>query len=204
MKGHCGRCGVILDENNCSPAILRNGHGNCRVCRNAYMREYGAKNKDVIARKNKACHDKNAERYRGYRREYYANHKEERLAWFKKHITTPRGRHTQIKEWLRRELIPQTDSLWSLNYYTEILRDGVCHYCLDSLNLSGHGLDRMDNSNPHACWNVVPCCWECNTIKSSRFSYEEMMLLAPALREIRRRREATNVAATLCSMPPDS
>ena len=190
MKGRCGRCEVKLDESNCSPAILINGHGNCRTCRNAYMRAYGAKNKDVIARKNKAVYAKNVDRYRSYRRAYYVNHKEERLAWHKKHIRTPRGRHGQVKGALRRDGVPSTDALWSLNYYTEIIRDVICHYCLGPLNPSSHALDRMDNNSPHACWNVVPCCWWCNERKKADLSYDEMMLLAPALREIRRRRIA--------------
>jgi hypothetical protein len=185
MKGHCGRCEVKLDESNCSPAVLRNGHGNCRPCRNAYMREYGAKNREVIARKNKACHTKNAERYRGYRRAYYANHKEERLAWFKKHRNTPRGRHSKLKKELRTDKVSSQDPLWNLNYYAEIIRDGICHYCLGAFNSSGHSLDRMSNNEPHACWNVVPCCWDCNELKSDKFSYQEMMLLSPILIKIR-------------------
>ena len=190
MKGYC-KCGVQLSESNCSPAILRNGHGNCRTCRNAYMREYGAKNKEIIARKNKACHTKNFERYRGYRRAYYANHKEERLVWFKKHRSTPRGRYTQVKEALKKDKVPLTDALWSFNFYSALIQDNECHYCLGPLNPSSHALDRMSNAAPHACWNVVPSCWWCNERKKADLSYEEMMLLAPALREIRRRREAT-------------
>lgn len=189
MKGHC-KCGVRLNEDNCSPAILRNGYGNCRDCRNAYMREYGAKNKDKIAEKNKKNHLKNSARYKGYRRAYYARHKAERLVWFRNHRSTPRGRHTQVRQALRRERAPLSDALWSLNYYTEIIRDCVCHYCLGPLGVSGHALDRMDNTQPHVCWNVVPSCWWCNERKKADLSYEEMMLLAPALREIRRRREA--------------
>jgi hypothetical protein len=136
---------------------------------------------------------KNALRYRAYRRSYYVNHREERLAWHKNHIRTPRGKHTQVKELLRKEGVSQSDALWSLNYYAEFIRSGICHYCLGFLNRSGHSLDRMDNSQPHACWNVVPCCWWCNERKKADLSYEEMMLLAPVLREIRRRRETTSV-----------
>lgn len=203
-KGLCSRCRVVLTKENCSSAIFENGCGNCRKCRNEYMRSYGAKNKDVINNKNRNSYSRHSEQYRSYRRAYYVRHKEQVSAWHKKHIRTPRGRHNQVKEALRKEGAPLSDALWSLNYYTEIIKDGTCHYCLGPLNRSSHALDRMNNDRPHVCWNVVPCCWWCNERKKADLSYEEMMLLAPALREIRRRREAAIVAPTLSYLFPAS
>jgi len=203
MKGYC-KCGVKFDESNSALFTLERGFGKCRNCNSVYMRKYNAENNEKVAKKNKENYLKNADRYRGYRKSYYVNHKEERLAWYKKHRATPRARHTQVKEALRKELIPATDPLWGLNYYAELIKDGICHYCLGPLNQSSHALDRMDNNSPHACWNVVPSCWWCNERKKADLSYEEMMLLVPALREIRRRRELSDVGKIVRDMPSSS
>lgn len=203
MKGYC-KCGVQFDENNSNPFVLKRGFGGCRECLSAYMRLYNAANKEKIAKKNKENYFKNAPRYRAYRRAYYVRHKEERLAWYKQHIRTVRGRYTQVRELLKKERTPSSDSLWSLNYYAELIKDSQCHYCLGPLSPTGHALDRVDNSQSHVCHNVVSCCWWCNERKKADLSYEEMMLLAPALREIRKRREAVNVATSVSGLSSDT
>jgi hypothetical protein len=102
---------------------------------------------------------------------------------------TPRGRYIQFRaRHVSKEDIPKTDLIWSCNFYMEIIKDGICHYCNGPLNSSGHGLDRVDNSLGHFCYNVIPCCKHCNTIKGDHFSYDEMMKLVPVIREIRRLR----------------
>jgi hypothetical protein len=97
-------------------------------------------------------------------------------------------RHMQLKSAMRREGIPETDYLYRLNFYAEIIKDNACHYCNGTLPPTGASLDRMDNDLGHACYNVVPCCNTCNRKKSNDWSYEEMMLLSSALQEIRLRR----------------
>lgn len=97
-------------------------------------------------------------------------------------------RHMKLKKLMRDEAIPETDYLYHLNFYAEIIKDNECNYCGGMLPPTGTGLDRMNNSLSHTCYNVVPCCSMCNRKKSNDWSYEEMMLLSPALREIRIRR----------------
>jgi hypothetical protein len=97
----------------------------------------------------------------------------------------PRGRHTRLKKFLRKEGIPSTDPLWSLNFYTALIQDGICHYCLGPMSPSGHGLDRKITEQGHTANNVVCCCWLCNTIKGKYWEYEHMMMLAPKLRCLR-------------------
>jgi len=99
-----------------------------------------------------------------------------------KYNQTQRGKHTKLKESLHREQCDLKDPLWSENFYSELIRDGECHYCKQRLGKQGHSLDRMDSSVGHVCWNVVPCCGRCNRIKSNLLTYEEMMRLAPVLR----------------------
>jgi hypothetical protein len=103
--------------------------------------------------------------------------------------TTLKGKHAALKRFLKLENVAPIDLLWSLNFYNALISDARCHYCLGFLKPSGHGMDRIENNPGHVCYNVVPCCWACNELKGIRLSYEEMMLLAPTLQEIRRRRE---------------
>ena len=71
-----------------------------------------------------------------------------------------------------------------------------CNYCGSNLdykkhskewgkdNSRAHHLDRKDNKLGYTFTNVVTCCWECNRLKSDRFTYEEFMLLSPILKKI--------------------
>jgi len=82
---------------------------------------------------------------------------------------------------------------------------GECAYCGESVlwlpydrkqigavpngnRATGHNLDRKDNQGGYSLANVVVCCGDCNRTRGDRFSYDEFLLLAPALREIRRER----------------
>ena len=75
-----------------------------------------------------------------------------------------------------------------------------CHYCGATIPWSewstgskryskGYFLDRKDNSGGYERDNVVVCCTDCNRARGARYSYDEFMLLAPALRQIRLMRE---------------
>lgn len=62
-----------------------------------------------------------------------------------------------------------------------------CVYCGD---MSGVGLDRIDNSMGHTKNNVVPCCYTCNCARMDNFSHEEMFVLGAAIRGIKGARHA--------------
>jgi 5-methylcytosine-specific restriction endonuclease McrA len=98
----------------------------------------------------------------------------------------PNGRHTHLKKQLREENIPQSDLIWNLNFYTALIQDNKCHYCLGLLSPTGHALDRKSSDSGHEANNVVPSCWSCNSIKGKYWEYEHMMLLAPKLRFLRK------------------
>lgn len=100
-----------------------------------------------------------------------------------------RRRHGNLYRSLRVEKIPETDLIWNLNFYAQLVLDNMCHYCGGPLPPIGHGLDRPDSSKGHFCYNVIPCCGSCNGLKGHVISYEEMMILKPGLTEIRKRRE---------------
>jgi hypothetical protein len=176
----CGGCkakGIInpLTESNCSPSVFKRRAGSCRQCMNEESKEWGEKN--ILKRKEA-------------RIKKYRENPEFFIGISKRYLRTIKGRHTVFKSKVKYESILDTDSILNLNFYAELVRDNECHYCLGPLGEVGHGLDCMDNDIGHRCFNVVPCCKSCNQKKMNDTTYEEMMLLAPALREIRRRREA--------------
>jgi hypothetical protein len=47
------------------------------------------------------------------------------------------------------------------------------------------GLDRKDNSGGYTPENTVPCCKDCNSLKSNTLSYDEAMLLVKTLKKYR-------------------
>lgn len=88
--------------------------------------------------------------------------------------------------------------------YEELLKlieIGKCHYCEKTLTFSKHTrdsnlkalsrayqLDRKNNTLGYVFNNLVPCCWECNRLKSNVYTYEEFIKLSPVLKEIQKER----------------
>lgn len=68
-----------------------------------------------------------------------------------------------------------------------------CHYCKESLNETGVGLDRKDNSKGYILNNVVPCCWTCNRTRSDLYTYDEMLILAETIIQIKSARKISQV-----------
>lgn len=58
-------------------------------------------------------------------------------------------------------------------FYTLVAQ--ACHYCDGKLSPTTTGLDRADSSLGYTIDNVVPCCRDCNTMKSNILSKEEML-----------------------------
>jgi len=164
-RGFCTKCLVSLTEENSYEQVFTRRSGQCKKCS-------GARKKQLLKEMTFERHEDFKAKKRVYGK-------------------TLKGRHTDIRGTLKKEGISSEDPLWSFNYYSEIMRDGICHYCGGVLNPSKIGIDRMNNAEGHVCYNVVPCCWRCNQLKADDISYEEMMMLAPILQEIRKRREAS-------------
>ena len=107
----------------------------------------------------------------------------------KKFDSSLRGRWSHSKS---KAIKKNNADWWSIpedDYY--FLVSQPCHYCSGPLSPSGVGLDRKDNSIGYTMANVVPCCRQCNIIKNDFLSYSEMLLLVPALKQIREERMAT-------------
>jgi 5-methylcytosine-specific restriction endonuclease McrA len=114
-----------------------------------------------------------------------------REAWQRISRSKPEARHASLVRILERERVPQTDLLYHFEFYAALIQDNCCTYCDGPLSPSSHALDRKINAEGHRCFNVVPSCGRCNSIKGDDeiLTYEEMLLLKPILIEIRERRE---------------
>ncbi len=87
--------------------------------------------------------------------------------------------------------------------FLEFTKIDNCHYCniflnrkafKDRINSKSHTaaylLDRKDSALGYAKENLVSCCSPCNYLKSDKLSYEEFMLLSPALKLIQEKRKS--------------
>lgn len=66
-----------------------------------------------------------------------------------------------------------------------LLLQELCFYCKQSLQETGHGLDRKDNSQGYVLSNVVPCCVTCNRIKNKHLTHMEMVVAMNAVLKLR-------------------
>jgi hypothetical protein len=69
--------------------------------------------------------------------------------------------------------------------YTQIVEDNSCYYCSALLPKTALGLDRVDNSKGYVFENVVACCSDCNRLKNSHLTLEEMKEVIKVLKELR-------------------
>ena len=85
--------------------------------------------------------------------------------------------------------------------FLDLIKEPICHYCSKDLvfhpysrdedggfNNRAYQLDRKDNNIGYIKSNLVPCCWNCNRIKSDIYSYDEFIQLSPILKEIHKNR----------------
>lgn len=97
-------------------------------------------------------------------------------------------KHDQLKGLLFYSGTPRTDPLWSLRYYTELIRDNECYYCGSTLEDEKHSLDFFGEVFIVQAFEVVPSCQSCIARRMSHprpLSFEEMRFLIPGLNLIR-------------------
>lgn len=83
----------------------------------------------------------------------------------------------------------------------DFINNPFCHYCNSEVEYfkytrakngehtkRAYHLDRKDNNEGYTKDNLVVCCWECNRLKSNRFTYEEFIQLSPILKKIMKER----------------
>jgi hypothetical protein len=106
-------------------------------------------------------------------RKYYASHREEHAA------REVRFRQTVKAQWRAMERSARIRNLpFAVSFETFCaLRELPCDYCNATLPDTGYCMDRMDNSLGYVEDNLVPCCPDCNYLKSNHISYDEMKKL---------------------------
>lgn len=78
----------------------------------------------------------------------------------------------------------------SRELFSEIIKN-PCTYCGVSLaNSVGHCLDRLNNSAGYVPGNVVPCCGDCNHVRNSILTPQEMLAAMKAVKQVRLRNAA--------------
>lgn len=95
-----------------------------------------------------------------------------RLDSYAKYRRTAKGRFKSLREGATPRGIPVEITL---EQYVVITAARVCIYCSRELPEFGHGIDRKDNDIGYTLENSVPCCAECNSLKSNKLTFDEMV-----------------------------
>ncbi|VVB52865.1 Uncharacterised protein [uncultured archaeon] len=102
------------------------------------------------------------------------------------------AKHAVLRDVMRNHRVPETDPLWSINFYEGLLSEDECHYCGSVLDKKGTSLDFIEGMVVTA-YNSVPACIRCMELRGRlEFTFEEMNTIAPALELIRLKREGHN------------
>lgn len=84
----------------------------------------------------------------------------------------------KLNEWRKRKTL----SDWMID---NIIKK-PCVHCGDTNRI---GCDRIDNNKGHTKDNVVPCCYECNCARNNNFSYNEMLIIGKAIKNVKQLRQ---------------
>lgn len=79
----------------------------------------------------------------------------------------------------------ELDGKWIMD---NILPSG-CIYCGET-DWHKLGCDRIDNTKPHTKDNVVCCCKRCNTLRSNKFTVDEMKEIGAVIKRIEKRHKS--------------
>jgi hypothetical protein len=98
---------------------------------------------------------------------------------------------THPKEGSHRHKRPKVWTLTLEEFVQVIETTAACHYCAEPLvwppafgaSKWRSNLDRKDNDQGYTAENVVGCCFSCNTTKSNKLRYEEMLLVGAYRRQ---------------------
>lgn len=94
----------------------------------------------------------------------------------------------------------RTDFNLTYREFLSLIDTRSCHYCDSKIhfeeysryygkyNSRAYQLDRKDNLKGYCYDNLVVCCWDCNRLKSDKFTYYEFILLSPILKQIMKER----------------
>lgn len=138
------------------------------TCSTCYNTKYRLENKELVQANSKKQYYLNQEIYKARSKQTYYNKK------FEIDYKYKRAKRTALKD---------KNRIWEISFeeYKLILNDG-CFYCKKDLSTEcGSGLDRKDNNLGYVLNNVLPCCGDCNKIKSNVLTVEEMKIAMEAV-----------------------
>ena len=145
--------------------------------RKEYFKDYRRKNKRRIKERDKK-----------YQKKYYGENKEYYKEYGKKYNQTTkaklRRKYRTYKFTDKRDNLSTTVD-FSFDDFLYFLSTNKCVYCDSNINL---GLDRIDNNKGHSKDNVLVCCLRCNTLRSNKFTVNEMKQIGQVLKKIDRDR----------------
>jgi hypothetical protein len=58
-----------------------------------------------------------------------------------------------------------------------------CFYC----DGKSSGLDKVENNKGYINTNIVPCCQECNRLKSDKYTCEETLIIVECIKKLKRK-----------------
>lgn len=134
-------------------------------------------------RKKLYCSDECGDKQRSKR--YYASHKDviagKRAKWREENPLRSRYlvARADVKARGRKLLLSYEEmcKYWTAN----------CHYCNNSVDQEGGiALDRIDNDGDYEVGNVLTCCGDCNKIRNTVLTVEEMKVAMKAVLELRK------------------
>jgi len=78
------------------------------------------------------------------------------------------------------------NKVWNISFNDwKNLIEKSCFYCFKLFKEEGSGLDRLDNNRGYELDNVIPCCGECNYLRSNKYTVEETKIMVDALLKFR-------------------
>lgn len=118
--------------------------------------------------------------------EYYrAYNKKWREANMDKYLARERQPGKRFKNLVRHAKARGKECSVTLDEYINLV-SMPCYYCNKSLELElGVSLDRADNSVGYVTENVLPCCGDCNRVKSDVLTVEEMKAAMATVKQVR-------------------
>lgn len=129
----------------------------------AYWHNHYIVNKVKITLQRKQYYKDNIEKEKITRKNWYEKNKISILASHK----TPRGRLHSYKKHAK---VRGHDFELTTEDFNSLLFSN-CYYCDKQQAM---GIDRVDNHKGYYSYNVVACCWDCNSMKGAR-SYKEFI-----------------------------
>lgn len=133
----CSKCGFVGEDD----LFIK---GQCKECRNTYLRQWKANKKDVIKEKGREYYLANADKL-----------KKNAAAYDK----TLRGKLAQYKCSAKKRGLSFDLDIESFKTFWQ----KPCHWCGDEITTIG--VDRIDNTIGYTLENCAPCCSMCNYIK---------------------------------------